>query len=502
MTTSGADKAFEVLLNKTEKLSFAKSITRLHDEFRSLAERDFLDPKKPWANAFELAALAKFIFLHGSIRRSEEPDMAGALNAVKDLWREADLDTHYPDSPQYIASFVLRFVYQQLPFNLTRRKMQQNVERTLGIFGGNSTASAILRDKFETSASVRLEDFLRISNVIYSLFRDHSNLSENALLDALTGRLDHSLVNNTLHVISTTRGGFRKYHESVASTIATGVPYEFNTLLRYPIVLSEGHYWCVFAELINYAATRGLYFYVADRLGQQFSSAFADAYEEYVSQICTDALGIESVMTERTEKALNWTGKNNDVTLIFGDIAVLLECKNSGLFSLSKRSGMPIDLAADIRKNLANAEKRKGLFQLFDKIKCIADGEIPEAVKPKYSNVSKFYPVILLHDEIWFANRPETLKNLIDAELEKNGIIGFDYQIWQVEELEILLKAVPADQIAAVIEDKFTNLKSKTWDLSSYLSDKYGLPNLGINMFVPRGESKPFNILRALARSE
>ena len=36
-------------------------------------------------------------------------------------------------------------------------------------------------------------------------------------------------------------------------------------------------------------------------------------------------------------------------------------------------------------------------------------------------------------------------------------------------------------------------------DLSSFLSKKYGMKNLGIEMFVPGGESRAWTILRPLA---
>jgi len=187
------------------------------------------------------------------------------------------------------------------------------------------------------------------------------------------------------------------------------------------------------------------------------------------------------------------------VTILWQDVALLLECKNSGLFSVSKRSADPVDLAVDIRKNLANADKRKGLFQLHDKIESIRGGILPPSLQLKYAAATRYYPVLLLHDEIWFANRPETLKNLIDLELAAHGVHNFNYQIWHVEELELFLKVVPKEQLGTALQEKFDDPRYRSLDLKGYLSGRFGLPDLSLRLFLPHGESQALRIIRSLA---
>jgi hypothetical protein len=266
--------------------------------------------------------------------------------------------------------------------------------------------------------------------------------------------------------------------------------------------LRDDRYWCVYPELINYAATRGLYFYIADAVGGAFSQAFGEAFEEYVCRQLVDCMGSEMVLTEKDERQSGWNGKTNDLTVISGDSAILIECKNSGLFSVSKRSGSPADLAADIKKNLANAEKGKGLFQLHEKVDAIQRGLIPEPLKTRYASVTKLYSVVLLHDEIWFANRPQILKNLIDDELRAHGIQGFEYQIWHVEELEYLLKAVPASDVFNVVARKFSSPECMSLDLSVFLSSRYKPEPSRIRLFTPNGDSKALRIIRRLAETD
>jgi hypothetical protein len=495
------DDALQRVQTLTDSLPLAQSLRDLYGGFRELAASRFAIPGATWLNTFELAAIAKWVYLSGHGRAAQPFDWAEVLNSYKFLWKATEEATHYPQGPAVVASFVLRFVYQQLVWNITAEKMQANFERTRGIFGASSAPATELRQCFENAAGLTFEEFLKAAHVLYGVYlKFGSSIPDYQLRGAMETTFSAATVDSTLRVLSATRAGFRKYYEGrAAAHQATGVVYEFNPLLRYPILLREERYWCVFPELINYVATRGLYFYIADLAGQSFSAAFADAFESYISGICRKAYGNETVLVEAQERALGWTGKTNDVTILWQDVALLLECKNSGLFSVSKRSADPVDLAVDIRKNLANADKRKGLFQLHDKIEGIRGGILPPSLQLKYAAAMRYYPVLLLHDEIWFANRPETLKNLIDLELAAHGVHNFNYQIWHVEELELFLKVVPKEQLGTALQEKFDDPRYRSLDLKGYLSGRFGLPDLSPRLFLPHGESQALRIIRSLA---
>ena len=477
------------------------AVRHLSEAFRLLADSRYLIRSAQWLNTFEVAAIAKWVYLDGHGRKPQAINWPDVLNAYKFLWRETEDATDYPDDPGVVASFILRLVYQQLIWNITPEKMQANFARARAIFGGPLAASSTLRSLFERETGVAFEDFLKAAHVLYGVFKKHGwSVEDYKLVEAMQRTFSAEVVSSVLRALSATRGGFRRYYETVAAAeTPQGVVYEINPLLRYPILHHRDRYWCVFPELINYAATRGLYFYIADLAGDGFSRLFSDAFEDYVATLCRNAYGLESVLTEADDRALRWKGKTNDVTVLVDNAALLVECKNSGLFSVSKRSADPADLLADIRKNLANADKRKGLFQLHEKIEAINNDRLPPDLQARFQGKQHFYPVLLLHDEIWFANRPEALKTLIDTELAAHGITNFNYQIWHVQELELLLKHVPKDQLAVVLHEKFHDPTHCALDLSVYLADRFKLPNLAIQLFVPHGGSKAWNILRQLA---
>ena len=59
-----------------------------------------------------------------------------------------------------------------------------------------------------------------------------------------------------------------------------------------------------------------------------------------------------------------------------------------------KRTASPESLIADVRKQIADAKERRGLFQLHEKLKAIQAGMLPEKLSEKYKNVKRFYPMI------------------------------------------------------------------------------------------------------------
>ena len=71
-----------------------------------------------------------------------------------------------------------------------------------------------------------------------------------------------------------------------------------------------------------------------------------------------------------------------------------------------------------------------------------------------------------------------------------------------VEELELLLKAVPKDQLGSVLHEKFADPRYRSLDLTAYLSGRFGLPYLKIHLFFPHGDSKALKIIRKLADAD
>lgn len=336
------ETAYAQVRSMTENLPMEPAVRHLSEAFRFLADSRYLIRSAQWLNTFEVAAIAKWVYLDGHGGKPQAINWPDVLNAHKFLWRETENAIHYPDDAGGVASFILRLVYQQLIWNITPEKIQANFARARAIFGGPSAASSTLRSLFERETGVPFEDFLKAAHVLYGVFRNHGCTAEDyKLVEAMQRTLSAEVLSSVLRALSATRGGFRRYYETVAAAeTPQGVVYEINPLLRYPILHHRDRYWCVFPELINYASTRGLYFYVADLAGDGFSRLFSDAFEDYVATLCRNAYGLESVPTEADDRTLHWKGKTNEVTILVDNAVLLLECKNSGCSRCP--SGRPI----------------------------------------------------------------------------------------------------------------------------------------------------------------
>jgi hypothetical protein len=273
-------------------------------------------------------------------------------------------------------------------------------------------------------------------------------------------------------------------------------PYEINSLLRYPIVESDLRFYCPYPQLIGYAAT-SLYFRFNEEDGDAFRTPFVRSYERYVARLLSrEPLGAD-VLTEEDERKLGWSGKTNDVTAIFGDSAVLFECKLSGLYVGAKREASLDLIIQDVRKQIADGKERRGIFQLYDKIDAIRRKLLPPVLQNRFTGANRFYPVLLLFDDIAHANAPEVLGNIIRDELRANGVERFEFQIWQLEELEWMIQCAGRDFVDWAVE-KFSP-RMQMMDLSGFLADRSGKQFLKQTMFLPRGEGGAFDKLRNLA---
>lgn len=298
------------LTEEAERLPFGGAVEVLHKHFRRLVQAGFFIEDEPWLHASELASIAKLTYLHAHGRqRWLSFDLSFAMNAYKRIWELAEAEAPYAADSEQAACFALRFVYQQIPFNIDSQKMNQNFRRTLVLFNGHSNHGTKLRETFEKTSGTSIDVFLKIAHVMFALFESSSHLPMDSLHKALEKRFNAQEVSKAIRVLCATRGPFRKYYEKYQVSLPWQIPYEFNPLVRFPVLLHSDQYWCAYPQLINYAATRGLYFYLSDVFGGDFAADFSNAFESYVSQLCIDKFGIKNVLTEHDERTLGWKKK-------------------------------------------------------------------------------------------------------------------------------------------------------------------------------------------------
>jgi len=498
------EKAYRNFLREVRKTPVARGFEYIHEHLRELAAKDYFNPAEPWEQADQMAAAAKFLFLFGPTKtRKRWITITDLFNRYKDFWSAAEERNPYTKDPELLALFVLRLEYQQLPFRIFLDRIPRMFQRTRELYLESVAKLSQLHvnpaQKFESHFGISMESFLRVAESLYPLFKERLHWDQESLTKHL-GAWGAPLLPAFLKVMSSQGGEFEALHEQTRSDSLVETPYDFNPLLRYPIVEFEGELCAPFPELIPYAATRGLFFCLSDILKGEFSRAFGDLFAIYAARLATSKMGAAAVLTEEEERRLGWTGKTNDFTLLIGGQAVLFECKTSALFLSAKKHASLEEVRRDLKKTLANPQAKKGLFQLHEKIEAIKSKNLPPELNRRYELVEKFYPVILLYDQIQFANKPETLRNILDSELRSSGIEDFGYQVWHLEEVENLFELFAAEEIARVIARKFEDRESVPWGLNTLLYHETGRKHryLCPYLFIPKGDTPALRILQLL----
>jgi hypothetical protein len=475
------ERAFKRFRQRVRQVPMGSGLEWFHETLVKLADDGFL--VADWLSAFELAAVAKYVVLFGTPHGTKQwLDLARVLNPYKDFWAAAESENPYASDDQFLGTFIFRLVYQQLPFLVFPERVQSLFAGARDLY----LPDAATTKQFERLTKIPLAAFFGVAEKLYVPFRERASATTDILRGALSG-VDPIYVEAVMKVICATAAQFDQLYQKTHAQSLAEKPYEFNPLLRYPVIRLGPRFYAPFPELIAYATTRGLYFHLLDEIGNEFSEAFASAFECYSARLVRAKLGESVVLTEEEERSAGWHGKTNDFTVFDQDKAALFECKTSGLFFSSKSRASVADLQTDIRKNLANPKDRSGLFQLYDKLQAIKEKRLPSALMARYAPAKEFYPVIILYDRIQFANTPAVLGNLLQGELRAAGITGFDFQIWHIEEVENLCELLPRDEFIRVVAKKFATARLHDQDLNAYLYSRIQRRYLHPHLFVTQG---------------
>ena len=495
-----AAQAEDLLKTRVRELPFDGLFNTFHDGFGGIRTEGFHKSANRGLIAYQLAALLKYIIVYGEGLTTGPWDMAHYINAWKNLWRAAEREQTYSRDPDTVATFLLRFVYANLPFSQHRDVIYCNFRRALSLFV--TCASQYTHKTFDFNAEflsrygLTTEHFIRLGWEFYQAFLRHPYWTDKELESVVPTDLRGS-VPQGLSILAGSRQKFIDEYHEVRAKEARQAPYELNPLLWMPMIAVEDRYYAPYPEVVAYAATRGLFFLCGSQWGNVFHEVFGSWFETYVGGLLRTKVRSGEVIGAAEERALGYTGKNVDWTVLLGNIGLLVECKSSALFLRGKILAMPSVVSGDLAKNLVG--EGKGLFQLYEKFQAVTNGHLPTALKERYAKVTTWYPVVILHDQIQHANHKKVLGNILDSALSKAGISDFDYQIWHIEELENLLELVPEGDLAVRIWRKWEDPEMSQWDLNTYLHSIFGHERLMSYILVPEEDSVSFRILKEVS---
>lgn len=458
---------------------FPDSLEIAHRLYSDIRDKDYFDAEDAWKNPAEIAALAKAIIGEGTSLLLPGVHVAQTLNLYKDIWQLSEEILHERASPDAPLLGFIRLLYQQMPYQVYSKDSEVGFYRTKKLFRHPAMASTIAN--FESTIGISLDTFLNTAAWVYEDFKKNVEMTHEDFGKKYLSNPGQAVV----EVLSCTRDHFRHCLGLHRATELPYKPYEFNPLLQFPILRASGNWYAPLPELIAYAATRGLYFRFNKTVG--FNEAFGRAFQDYVEFILRERLKNDySVITELEERKLGYQGKTNDLTILLGDVAILIECKTSALLSTGKKKATPDDVLADLRKNLLNKEDLSGIAQLSTKLRALREKSLPGALLARYDGVRKFYPVVLLYDDISFANARHGLRELIEQEMQLHGWRVPLLQIWTVRELENLVRYFQAKDWQQLMNMKFEQEPFCDWDLNVFLHRFIGLPHLRPALYIPR----------------
>ncbi|MGB8060964.1 MAG: hypothetical protein WCF26_03650 [Candidatus Sulfotelmatobacter sp.] len=197
-------------------------------------------------HAEQLAALAKYIILYGADKsRRRFLDLAPAWNAYKHFWKYSEEASLYSADDAFVAAFILRMVYQQITFLLYHQRIPQLIARTERIVSRGSQ----LRQAVEILAGMPLDILLGTAKELHSVFIQHAALSISHLRTLMPENFKAHL-DTFLRFQSGTRHEVRVNHAETKTNVLTEKPYEFNPLLRFPLLRYGDSLSAPFPELV------------------------------------------------------------------------------------------------------------------------------------------------------------------------------------------------------------------------------------------------------------
>lgn len=480
-----ASQAFYRFLTEISCLPYLGVLETIHRILSRLREHHMFSPDEPWLHPAKLAAIAKHALLHGQLLTNHALfDMAPAMNTYNDFWSAVE-DLHEFPRGEHAALFFVRLSYQQCPFLIYEQRIPKAMDSTRNLL-------AEMPDYLDRMLAIPRSSFLRMVERTYHLFRNQPSFPA----DELRQHQDHAdqvYYDKFLGFLSADRSVFLRYQQRLLAIDFRDVPYEFNALLRYPIISYQGDYWSPFPELITYAGTRGLYFSLGDEFGERFRKDFAVGFERYVLHLLRVQFGPENVSTEEDEMAEGWTDKVNDFTVAIGDTLLLIECKLSALYRPAKTTADIESVREDVKKNL-----RSAVLQLARKHAAVEAGKLPPRLKQFYKNARHVLGIVLLFDQIGNANAAKGLRYLLEKEASQGSPSRLPIQVWHLEEFENLIDLTPPGDVLPTIKEKFENSRFAPWDLNTFLFQEHRLAYLRPNIFVPHQAAKLMQVVEEI----
>lgn len=396
----------------------------------------FIENKTFTFGQWDIALLAKFSILYGH-------NYSGKNLSKRDFIRLISLGQYLPDpftlkprdelNTTDLAALALRLVNQQFPL---QEKPFYGFSRSIALYSQLSANRKLpdgrsIKEAFGTLYRMDVLDFIMLGFLLYAV--SNTDTPKFTLSNIVDGRggFEEEDVNVVLSRISADRKLFSNVHELTRARDRAYTKYEFNPLLKYPIVAFESDYLAPVPDLLLDRVTQGIYYDGLDNFREEghrndFAANFGYVFEDYVGELLKAEYGPENVTHEP-----EYGGRDNmrgpDWIVIDGDDLLAIECRTSRLSLRTKSLGDVEALPEELRRILVDTlEKFQG------KISALPTTSLGQGVR----QFNAVYPLVVTLDRL---EPYQLMVRNIDEQLKKRGVERYPYHLMSVASLEQLL---------------------------------------------------------------
>ncbi len=385
---------------------------------------------------WDIALLAKFSILYGrnySGKNLSDSDFIRLISLGQNLADPITLKPQDKLDTTDLASLALRLVYQQFPL---QEKPFYGFSRSIALYSQLSANRMLpngksLTEAFGTLYGLNVLDFIRIGFLLYALSITDAPMF--TLSNIVDGRwpFEQEDVNVVLSRISADRKLFSDVNKQTRERDRAFAKYEFNLLLKYPIVAFESEYLAPVPALLLDRVTQGIYYDGLDNFSEEghrndFAATFGYVFEDYVGELLKAEYGPENV-TPEPEYGGPGNKRGPDWIVIDGDDLLVIECRTSRLSLKTKSLGDVEALQGELRRILVDT-----LAKFPDKISALPTTPLGQGVR-QFNTV---YPLVVTLDRL---EPYELMVRSIDEQLKKQGVEPYPYHLMSVASLEQLL---------------------------------------------------------------
>jgi hypothetical protein len=387
------------------------------------------------------------------------------VNNVSTIHNPID-DKKLADPKETLFRIMVPLAYQQFPFQESSRNL---LPRHLLLYLYSKVKYPPIQPDIEAYKhfGLHIEEYMTIGVAFYAASLEYSAFQRSMLENTSVMSIRKYLVPEKIeNFLSRTAANFNTFRNLCMQEIADypdGGTYRFNPLFDRPIIIRNDGSFCVpIPMLIPHVITKGLYYDFMDlfssKAGNPFTEWFGHAFEHYGGLLLKNAFGKQNVFPEPVYGKEHQRGP--DWTVIQGDSAIVFEFRSGRLNKKTKVYGDYTDIANLVKRNIIEP-----LMKFPEKITDMRSGitDIP------VNNKTQFLPCIVTYEPL-YSN--QLFLDIIQQELEHEGVPAFDFELMSIEDLECLLSWAEYENPVEFLKAKWANPEWKIMSATELIGIK------------------------------